>query len=842
MVFAAAAKVGEVLVVAALQEGIRTHTLVRAAGTSEATPCGSITLALLSNISSRETSKNSYSSSGGRDRRRRRRPRVHFDHAETSKRIERLRLFLWKHRRSALHRLDVIATSVHNLDRYMKTIGPEPPYCNLRVTVNRWEASAPEWDSPTEASAATATVIDLGSASSGTGFSKRAIVYAVVQAGLHHCATGIVRTSNTGVGEFNHTVTLQGILPERDELVIAVVSKGFAGTEDAEMGLAVLSLRTLARKTETVLTLPLVRHAGSSDAHFKGLVQVRLFAVNFGGVPILSKGPTAFRERVQRLLYRYAPEQLHRTESLLVDYAGREGELVRELEQQYGPDVISSPMEIRIIGIRDFAPASGCYVKVYLDGEAVLRTSQHDGATHITFAANDVKNSVTVELYDPQHSRLRFKVAQHRYLQSITMSFAEIRLRNMVAGTANECWVPLFDSDGGLIGRLGVVLKSDGFIHREAAEVVRACEDVENDVASLLRKYRPRALPLLQPIMTETSNLETAHAEIRSRVATRPVAATVYVCIDSLCINRPDARQQQQRDWDEGGTHGEQTQTVTVNCDREEASIIWSAPEERQGAVVRLDIPDVGRRGHHELVITVKRQAAASGSLSRSGKVKSRSTSRSSRATSSRHTIHQTSSQAAEFGRVVVSLRALLTPSLYDASERITLPLVALMQESPVRKTLQQQSILQQQPSVVDVGFPCNDVIGEITLSVRLPVLEQVPSWLQLSSAQVEKHVAVDRAYIRYYEEQIRHLLADHEPHSLLDLHYTLYERDVAFGKWNLSLRDWKRALQRRFGVVNALPDSPPSCAAHAIKVGSGGAKVNAAEVDSYEEQSMCEK
>ncbi|RNF03053.1 hypothetical protein TraAM80_06059 [Trypanosoma rangeli] len=78
----------------------------------------------------------------------------------------------------------------------------------------------------------------------------------------------------------------------------------------------------------------------------------------------------------------------------------------------------------------------------------------------------------------------------------------------------------------------------------------------------------------------------------------------------------------------------------------------------------------------------------------------------------------------------------------------------------------------------------------------------------------MEKHSAINRGCIRHYEGQIREILAKHEPQTLLDLHYTLYERDVAHGQWSLSLREWKRVLLRRIGVVEDTPDvfSSPLC------------------------------
>ncbi|ESL07837.1 hypothetical protein TRSC58_04470 [Trypanosoma rangeli SC58] len=472
-------------------------------------------------------------------------------------------------------------------------------------------------------------------------------------------------------------------------------------------------------------------------------------------------------------------------------------------------------MELRLIGLRNFTPACACYVKVYLNGESVLRSSQQSGAVNITFAPSDAKNATVVTLDDPQHARLRVKVAQYRYFQSATISFAEVRLRNMVARCLNEHWFPLFDSDGEEIGRIGIALKCNGFIGLEVAPV--KLEAAEKDVVSLLRKYKREALPFLQPLMTEAGSAAAVHAEIRRRVATRPVAATVYVCVESLSFTEPgvfyDQRHTSMTPLPQENERSDYT--VTANCDHEEATVSWSEQLQGSSADIRLDIPEFGKCGDHRLIITV-RQARGARSLSRAGK-KPRSSSRGSRANSPQQATHPLQVlPPTELGRVVVSLRALLTRSLYDAAERVTLPLVSFTQNPSDMRSLQQQQQQQQQQQLRSSAavLPLCTVVGTVSFSVRLPAFEQVPSWLQLHNSDMEKHSAINRACIRHYEGQICEILAKHEPQTLLDLHYTLYERDVAHGQWSVSLRDWKRVLLQRIGAVEDTPDvfSPPLC------------------------------
>ncbi|RNC30899.1 hypothetical protein TcCL_Unassigned06582, partial [Trypanosoma cruzi] len=285
------------------------------------------------------------------------------------------------------------------------------------VSVKRWEPSVPTWDSPAAAASmgASETEDNDGNeegrhSASYRNIFKRQTVYAVIHAGLHYYKSSTVRVGEDDTAYFNDPVTFHDLLPERDEVLVSIVGKGISGTETTDLGTTVFTLRTLVRKQTMSLTVPLVRHAGSGDAYFKGCVQVELCAVNFSGDSIAGTGPASSRLQLQRLLYHYAPQKLHRVEPLLLDHAGREGRLVRSLLEKYGPDVYSSPMEIRLIGIRHLTPANSCYVKVYLNGEPVLRSSQQSGSANITFSPSDVKNAAVVMLDDPHHARVRFKV------------------------------------------------------------------------------------------------------------------------------------------------------------------------------------------------------------------------------------------------------------------------------------------------------------------------------------------------------------------------------------------------------------------------------------------------
>ncbi|RNF03052.1 hypothetical protein TraAM80_06058 [Trypanosoma rangeli] len=666
------------------------------------------------------------------------RHRTSCDLVEEAARTSRLRLVLWKYARDTLHKLDVIGSSLYDVEHCTKTIGPCPPRCDVRVSVRCWESSAPAWDSPaTAASTAVAVAEEEGErewtqVAYHRSISKRTVVYAVIHAGLHYYKSSPVRVSDNGTAQFDDSVTFHDVLPERDEVIVSIVGKGISGTCETDLGVAVFPLRTLVRQQALLLTVPLVRHAGTADAYFRGSVQVELFAVNFSGTSIAGKGSASARSQLQRLLYRYDPHKLHRVECLLLDHVGREEEFVHTLLEKYGPDSYPSLMELRLIGLRNFTPACACYVKVYMNGESVLRSSQQSGAANITFSPSDAKNATVVTLDDPQHARLRVKVAQYRYLQSVTISFAEMRLRNMVARCLNEHWLPLFGSDGEEIGRLGIALKCNGFIGLDVAPV--KLEAAEKDAVSLLRKYKREALPFLQPLMTEAGSAAAVHAEIRRRVATRPVAVTVYVCVESLSFTESGVFYDQ---WHTSMTPLQQENerseyTVTANCDHEEASVSWSEQLQGSGADIRLDIPEFGKCGDHRLTITV-RQARGARSLSRTGK-KLRSSSRGSRTNSPQQATHsQQLLPPIELGRVVVSLRALLTRSLYDAAERVTLPLVSFTQNPADMRALQQQQQQQQQPSRSSAAvLPLCTVVGTVSFSVRLPAFEQVPSWLQL--------------------------------------------------------------------------------------------------------------
>ncbi|RHW68302.1 hypothetical protein DPX39_110085600 [Trypanosoma brucei equiperdum] len=803
IVFTGDTAVGETVITTA-QDGTRTRVLVSRAGTEEAVPCGTIT------VGTRRGSVSELTESP--------KPLRVEVNEENSKRMAYLHHILWMNARSSLHKLDVIAASPLESGRLLEKFGPTAKWYDLRVSLRHWRPTSAAWDSP---------IVD-----NTLGTHKREKdgdellqhvqtvyrrVFAVVHIGLQYHKTFEVRTDCAGEVHFNETFTFSGVCPRRDEVFVSVIGKGLTGTEDHDLGVTVLSMKSLKLQQRTHMTVPLVRQAGTRGARFQGSLYLELFAVNFDGVAANDYEAEMCRPSIRSILYHHAPKELHKAECFLGSYASREKDCLRELRKTYGPDILKLPMAIRLMSLNQLTPYPNSYLKVYLNDTPVIRTEKLSTDDPILFDPEDSKSRARVLVDDVYDVRLRFKVKQTRFLLTKTLCTGDFSLRGMVVSQEGVYWIPLVDNEGVSVGNLCVELKSSAFVYNDT--VKRAKDFVEDDVVSLIRRYRPSKVPIMHMIMEKVSNREAAHSEIRREVVTEPVAATVFISVELLSIHRVFFEQTEEDDqqvWPEGETE----YVVTAKYGGDESSTTTkNFTPQGNSSTIRLDVRTFRERKAHKLTITVRRQRtlpppcpvksseAQNGKIPRFGPFCKATPVVSKQRP--RVIMPQPPSLLHEpeyVGCAVISLRALFTPLLYSTGELVTVPLLYLPPNANGG------------PAVPDgrdhTGSGVHsegEVVGNIAFRVRLPAYEQIPSWLQFDATTLEKEIKLDRAAIRYYEERIRNILAEHKSHCLWNMHYRLYEKYVASGHWHRLLRGWRNALLRQFPSANNSNDVPTS-------------------------------
>ncbi|EAN80048.1 hypothetical protein, conserved [Trypanosoma brucei brucei TREU927] len=803
IVFTGDTAVGETVITTA-QDGTRTRVLVSRAGTEEAVPCGTIT------VGTRRGSVSELTESP--------KPLRVEVNEENSKRMAYLHHILWMNARSSLHKLDVIAASPLESGRLLEKFGPTAKWYDLRVSLRHWRPTSAAWDSP---------IVD-----NTLGTHKREKdgdellqhvqtvyrrVFAVVHIGLQYHKTFEVRTDCAGEVHFNETFTFSGVCPRRDEVFVSVIGKGLTGTEDHDLGVTVLSMKSLKLQQRTHMTVPLVRQAGTRGARFQGSLYLELFAVNFDGVAANDYEAEMCRPSIRSILYHHAPRELHKAECFLGSYASREKDCLRELRKTYGPDILKLPMAIRLMSLNQLTPYPNSYLKVYLNDTPVIRTEKLSTDDPILFDPEDSKSRARVLVDDVYDVRLRFKVKQTRFLLTKTLCTGDFSLRGMVVSQEGVYWIPLVDSEGVSVGNLCVELKSSAFVYNDT--VKRAKDFVEDDVVSLIRRYRPSKVPIMHMIMEKVSNREAAHSEIRREVVTEPVAATVFISVELLSIHRVFFEQTEEDDqqvWPEGETE----YVVTAKYGGDESSTTTkNFTPQGNSSTIRLDVRTFRERKAHKLIITVRRQRTlpppcpAKSSEAQNGKIPRFGPFCKATPVVSKQRPRVIMPQPPSLlhepeyvGCAVISLRALFTPLLYSTGELVTVPLLYLPPNAnggPVVPDGRDHT----GSGVHSEG----EVVGNIAFRVRLPAYEQIPSWLQFDATTLEKEIKLDRAAIRYYEERIRNILAEHKSHCLWNMHYRLYEKYVASGHWHRLLRGWRNALLRQFPSANNSNDVPTS-------------------------------
>ncbi|CCD19569.1 hypothetical protein, conserved, partial [Trypanosoma vivax Y486] len=466
VVFAGGVSVGEVVVSASRHEGICTFMLVSSPGCDTAQPCGKITVEIHRRIMF-DPQKNCSSTTRGNTANYRLYGTMLTRNDLDGELTKNLRLSLWAYCRQSLHTLDVIASSAYEAKRYLKKLGSPPECYEVRVSLKHWRQKSSRWDS-SQATHSTDTTMHLtggrNKAPRGAS-SKPREVYAIIHSGLNHHRTNPFRVDASGAAQFNHPVVLSDVVPERDEVLVNVIGKGFPGTDEMDLGVVVFPFRDLKIREAKRLTVPLVRNAATSHAHFEGVLQLEILAVNFTSKSLCSVDAELRRSHLRKMLYHYAPHQLHRVECFLADSAQGDAQVLNALGAVRGRvEIERAPMDVCVVSLIDFVHSSAVYVRVYLNGTSILCTGKVSGYGTVAFNKKKNKAATTVMLDDAQHAKMRFEVMESRYMSSKVICTAHMSLRNLVASHENTCVLHLFDSHFNEAGRLHVTLKSSAFV------------------------------------------------------------------------------------------------------------------------------------------------------------------------------------------------------------------------------------------------------------------------------------------------------------------------------------------------------------------------------------------
>ncbi|EKG04195.1 hypothetical protein TCSYLVIO_004748 [Trypanosoma cruzi] len=747
-VYSANHKYGECLVsLNGLQPRVpkeRTHNIVYAAGTGDACYCGTIKIVLCTVNYGTESPVSD---------------------AEDEKRRIRLRNYLWNYLRDDLHRLDPIVASISHMDSFMgklvRAYGPEPRPYTMTLRIQNFHRNEKEEKPKTYA--------------------------VVVRMGPEIYRTAGVRFSQDFI--FSNETTFPVYTAEKGELFFMVVDE--ADVNDAEVGRVVISLRGIVRESLFQLQLPVYQEALTADAKVVGTLSIEGIVHGYGLLKevISPKKKKYFCQRVEALLSHYDPSQLHRVEYLLGEYVGQEERLIKELTDTLGPETGSAPMRVCIVNINDFAPMCSCFVKVYLDDVLVLRTKDHHAAKSLVFDI-EMKNETTVSIANPLHSTLRFKVCEHRLFRaSRLLGVAEMSLRNMVRDELNLCSLSLFDEGTREeIGVLAVEVQSPGFVKGTVTMYGKprnggkgsAVEEVTRDVTSLMRKYLPQEVPHAQPLISKATSLRNAHRELLKRFAPDPIDFTFYVHIDNVNMFRTE-----DKDAVEKGNISISASFLNEEM-RSYLKVKWEDridtykyfPEMRmdisflRGSVSTRRVPPL------EIVFYEKSAPAAQASS----------------VVSKRNTIYKSLLlPERELGRILLSLRALLTRRVYRLGEAFTVPILRSASRSVM-------------PGGLGGTVP-GVIMGEITLHVTTPAFEHIPHQLRFAPKKMEHY---NRGYVRHFEKRISAFYRLYDPSSLRELHFTLYERHVASARWPRSLYDWLLMLIKQHGPEPINEFGPP--------------------------------
>lgn len=670
--------------------------------------------------------------------------------------------------------VDVKYAATLNVEAYLSILvekyGPEPHNYQARVTVDR------------------STGMRLGKSDSS------AHLFCIVRIGLQEFHSSIVQGTTECV--FCESFELVVGLPEIEKVDLILMR--FYPSSSEELGRTQISLSNIQKGVNNVMQLALVSEGGTKCAALSGSMKVTVFTRDFG----FSEGqhfrtPSTF-------FYQPAEHSSHSHISTVV--TGMESPRVRAYKKLSGTDATaevehSAP---RWQGYRGRMSSAGRSLVAmpsnegsFVDATTLMNGSTASGAdsgrhatvTIIGFAGLTLRDTeVYVRVSKQSTTLLKTKPIAAENLVALDASISTFQIKDAsqnlesfftlklgvskLLGTVPLCYADfsivrctpemsttkhlrLYDVENNFIGicrmRVSMPKVAHPLMQRKAIPPV-VLEPLTDDIASLVATYTPKDLRRLDVTISVASDYRRLHRGLRLQLASS-VVATVYVAIHEVSLPTATIRH--------CCTVSASVGSYTTEAQRRQvgSSSVYPYGMSRKG-VSALDYPlmrvDISATGPNALLtLRVSDQAS---------KTKTR-----------------------ELGRTVVSLRALLTPKVYDMSEKVQVPLVSVRYASnKAHATLQ----------------------GTITFSIIPPAFESYLASVRFPSSVVEDY---SREYVRYYMRRICHLLKHYDANSLVDIHAKVYETYIGNQSWAIGLPDFLAESVVRWGPETEKPTPPPT-------------------------------
>ncbi|GET93527.1 hypothetical protein, conserved [Leishmania tarentolae] len=649
------------------------------------------------------------------------------------------------------------------LSRMVKKYGPEPGKYNLRFTVDRCRNLV---------------------------FKNNNIplhVFCIVRVGLQEFQSSIVEGRSVCV--FCESFNLIIGIPEKEKVELILMR--YYPSRQVELGRTQLGLRSLRRGEENILELDLVRNAGTKAAGVSGLLKVSCFPVDFDlddGMHARTQSTCAYgldgsaglaqtinlfstarggaantvvglRSRAPSE-YDAAKECLDTEDATLLPHSSRT--ICSSLDDSSRNRGETAPLVVRggtsasvtIVGfagltIRD----AQIYIRVSERDRTLFKTKPIPAEQLVslesrsaTFTIEDVASN-----YDKQYT---LKLGFRKLLGAEALCHADFCVLRCPAGKTVEKRLRLYDVNSQYLGicRLRITLP---LVHLSVSQWQHLSpsvfEPLMDDVASLVSTYMPKDLRRLDVILCHAPDIRRLHRALRLQLAPS-VVATVYVAIHNVDLHSVTVRHSCVVTASVGNFTSESVRRQPG------APHVYPYGMSKEGIsnldfpLLRIDISATGPAATLTLCV-----------CDRDSKERSE-----------------------ELGCTVMSLRALLTPAVFDMSEKVKVPLVSVRYAANrVHATL----------------------VGTITVSLTPPAFESYGASVRFSSSVVEDF---DRAYVRYYIDRICLLLSHYDANSLVDIHSRLYDSYVACKCWKTGLPTLLSELVIRWGPERDSFDPPP--------------------------------
>ncbi|KAG5488854.1 hypothetical protein JIQ42_00472 [Leishmania sp. Namibia] len=650
------------------------------------------------------------------------------------------------------------------LNRMVEKYGPEPGDCHLRFTVDRCRSLTFKDD--------------------GTPLN----VFCIVRAGLQEFQSSIVEGDSECV--FRESFNLVVGLPQQEKVELILMR--CYPSKQVELGRTQLELRALRKAEENIMELALVSKAGTKSAGVSGVLKVSSFPLDFG-----QEGHTHTRSQSAFAYTLDGHSALAQTVCLFAssppmgapstgarqrssgatdcdyDRERSDGErgtprpstsrmtttsLSGSFREHNGtsPPAVgsSSSASITIVGFAGLTMRDAeIYIRVSERDRVLLRTkplpAAQLGALEASSATFTIEN--VAANYDKQYT---LKLGFRKLINSEALCHADFCILRCPTGKTVEKRLRLYDVRSQYLGicRLSITLPNVHLPVQQWQHLSPAVfEPLMDDVASLVSTYMPKDVRRLDLILCHAPDIRQLHRALRLQLAPS-VVATVYVAIHAIDLTSTTMRPSTVVTASVGNFTSEAARR------QPDAPPMYPYGMSKEG-VSNLDFP------------LLRVDISATGSA----------------ATLTLCVCDRTKAKSEELGRTVVSLRALLTPTIFDMSEKVQVPLVSVRHAANrVHASL----------------------VGTLTFSLMPPAFESYASSVRFASSVVD---GFNRAYFRYYIDRICRLLSHYDANSLVDIHARMYESYVSCREWETGLPACLSELVVRWGPELDKCEPPPA-------------------------------